>query len=522
MKVLCDDKYDISDKLWFRGFFYFDEKKYESCKADGTKIYNIVSDAVEKNKIKCFNGNFAIVIDIGGKKYAIVDRIMSFPLYYGYKDGELYISDRVKSLLKVYGEIVIDKKAVQEFYSAGFVLGDSTVYRNINIILAGCYMEIDNLDNTQVIRYFDHVHNAVRPGSFDGLAKELNKITDKVFQRMIEGFHGRQVVLFLSGGYDSRLVAVELKKFQYENVICFSFTSRIGREESVAKKIASELGYKLILINQVEEFKKIEKTKSYKDYLLQAGGGYTYPYIQGCMLKEYLDNGTIDKDCIVITGNSGDVIEGEDFSTELCGKETYSKDEVIDAIIKKHCIQKGLKYGRQRYFLDLIEKELPCKDSYSYEESQDIFERFNWLHRQAKYVVNDVRCYDIYLGVDWRLPLWDNDLVDFWLKVPVEYREFRKLYYKSIEEEKYDTANIKTWYDKMREWIRKNMSPVLYALYPFRKVYMYLRDRKWDYYGEITLKKYLRIVFASGGYKTNAFTVRLEEYCDEFIKPYIK
>lgn len=522
MKISCDPKYNISDKLWFRGYFYYDKKRYENNRADATKLYSVINKAIRDNEIKSFNGNFAIIIIIDDRRYIIVDRIMSFPVFYTFKDKVLYVSDRINNLLDVYGKISVDKDIAREIHSAGYVLGDSTVYKNIKFVLAGCCMAVDANDNISMERYFDHVHDEVHSYDFDELARELNRVTDEVFQRLIEGLHGRQVVLFLSGGYDSRLAAVELRKFEYDNVICFSFTSRNGREESVAKKIADELGYRLILLNQVDEFRKIEKTKKYKDYLLEASGGYTYPYIQGCMLKEFLDNGIIEKDCVVITGNSGDVIEGQDFTTDLYGKAFYSRDEIIDAIVKKHCRHRGLKYGRQKYLLDVIGSEIPYKDKFSYEESQDIYERFNWLHRQTKYVVNDVRCYDVYLGLDWRLPLWDNELVDFWLKVPVEYREFRKLYFKSIEGETYDTANIKTWYDITREWLRKNMTPVLYIFYPFRKIYMYLREKKWNYYGDISFMKYLRVIFESGGYQTDAVTTRLKQYCDEFIDPYIE
>jgi asparagine synthase (glutamine-hydrolysing) len=56
-------------------------------------------------------------------------------------------------------------------------------------------------------------------------------------------------------------------------------------------------------------------------------------------------------------------------------------------------------------------------------------ELFDFNERQAKFIVNAVRVYEFF-GYEWRIPFWDMELVNFFLKVPIEHRINQKLYRK--------------------------------------------------------------------------------------------
>jgi len=51
----------------------------------------------------------------------------------------------------------------------------------------------------------------------------------------------------------------------------------------------------------------------------------------------------------------------------------------------------------------------------------------DWQERQAKFIVNSVRVYEFW-GYEWRIPLWDNQLMDFFSGVPLKLRLEKKLY----------------------------------------------------------------------------------------------
>jgi asparagine synthase (glutamine-hydrolysing) len=48
-------------------------------------------------------------------------------------------------------------------------------------------------------------------------------------------------------------------------------------------------------------------------------------------------------------------------------------------------------------------------------------------HRLARFIINAVRVYE-YFGLQWRMPLWDNELVEFWYRIPTAPRRKNALY----------------------------------------------------------------------------------------------
>ena len=48
-------------------------------------------------------------------------------------------------------------------------------------------------------------------------------------------------------------------------------------------------------------------------------------------------------------------------------------------------------------------------------------------HRLARFIINAVRVYE-HFGLQWRMPLWDNELVEFWYRIPAEARRRNVLY----------------------------------------------------------------------------------------------
>ena len=52
------------------------------------------------------------------------------------------------------------------------------------------------------------------------------------------------------------------------------------------------------------------------------------------------------------------------------------------------------------------------------EQAADTFECWDCQERQAKFIVNSVRAYEFF-GFEWRLPLFDAELMDFWSRIAV-------------------------------------------------------------------------------------------------------
>jgi asparagine synthase (glutamine-hydrolysing) len=58
---------------------------------------------------------------------------------------------------------------------------------------------------------------------------------------------------------------------------------------------------------------------------------------------------------------------------------------------------------------------------FTYDEAVSLNEEWLTRHKVSKFVVNACRMYE-FMGLRWRLPLWDNDLTGFWYTVPNAFR----------------------------------------------------------------------------------------------------
>ena len=56
-----------------------------------------------------------------------------------------------------------------------------------------------------------------------------------------------------------------------------------------------------------------------------------------------------------------------------------------------------------------------------------MYEFWEFEHRQARFIVNSVRGFEFFRQ-QWAIPLWDYELIDFFLSVPVELRLGKRLY----------------------------------------------------------------------------------------------
>jgi len=141
-------------------------------------------------------------------------------------------------------------------------------------------------------------------------------------------------------------------------------------------------------------------------------------------------------DAIMVNGQTGDFIAGNHIPKALQNiNETASphtrKVKIISALIEKHfkhwqCLKNTDHLEIIRRFLDeQIDQNggLPDDPEYDY----GIFEESEFADRQSKYVLNGQRLYE-YLGLEWRLPLWDRGYLDFWEKAPLEAKIGQRLY----------------------------------------------------------------------------------------------
>ena len=98
--------------------------------------------------------------------------------------------------------------------------------------------------------------------------KKLKKLNLVLFKKLIKSCNGRQIVLPLSAGWDSRFIASGLRHFGYTNVICVTYGKNGSNDMHIAKEVANKLNFKWIKVRyNKKEIKKIMNTKDYQDYV---------------------------------------------------------------------------------------------------------------------------------------------------------------------------------------------------------------------------------------------------------------
>ena len=249
VKNNLDFKWVQNNSIYTKGYIFNKENLFKKDK-NLNKYFSDCYD--EKNFVDLLlnsNGFFWVIIETERHIFAAVDRIRSIPLFYGYINCNFYISDDARYIKEKVKDEKMDELSKTEFLLTGYVTGKDTLYPNVKQIRAGEYLVFDKMDNKlKTKRYFEFRHKNFYKMTEEEIIEKLDKVHLNVMKRLIDSLEGRTAVIPLSGGQDSRLIAVMLKRLGYENVICFSYGKPGNKESEISKKVADYLKYRWIFI----------------------------------------------------------------------------------------------------------------------------------------------------------------------------------------------------------------------------------------------------------------------------------
>ena len=397
--------------------------------------------ALIKKNIKILDGHFSIIIKRDSLIIGVVDRICTSPIYYLSSLKEFKLSNNV-SLIKNSSEMRdIDDNVIQNFISAGYTIGRSTIYKNIYKLEAGSFI-IFNAETRKisVSKYYNYSPYKPYLKNKKNLKKKLTEITLGVLEGVRDAGY-EQILVPLSAGYDSRLVVSGLYKINTKNVFCFSYGLKNNFEASYARLVANKLNYKWKFIElTIKSQKKFFSSAIFKNYLSYADSFCSVPFRQDIYPIYHLKkNNLIQKKSIIVNGNTGDFISGGHIPEELFSSSSnVSKEErlkkIVHLIIKKHFslwVGTSTNYSKTKEQIYLLLSEVlnQVKSYYDY----GLYEYFEYMNRQSKFIISNQKIYDFF-DLDWNLPLWSNEYIDFWEKVPIQLKKRQRLYKEMLQE----------------------------------------------------------------------------------------
>ena len=313
------------------------------------------------------------------------------------------------------------------------------------------------------------------------LKKEINKL----FISIIKEAKGRRIIVPLSAGLDSRLIISGLKKYNYQNVKCFSYGHKNNFESLVAKRVAKKLGYEWKFVEiKYKDARNFYTSSKFNKYLNSANDGINVPVTHSLYaIDELLKVKYINKNDIIINGNSGDFISGGHIPTnikyfkKLSDKPKNLFNRVFDSHFTKH-------YALWRTLINKENKKIikkilyfQLKDSTKVKEKiteYSVLELLEYENRQVKHVINGQRVYDFY-KLNWLLPLWNKSFVKFWQGVPLKYKLNQILYKKVL----YDLDFGGVWRDEFN--VKPHISPNWIRIPRFfiKGLFIFIGRSKW-------------------------------------------
>lgn len=118
--------------VYYRGESFYKNKLYRS--DDFGCLLSTWNEGNVKENIGLCNGNFIAIITFDESVYVFADKIMSFPILWREKDGDVVITDDVSKICDRQG---VFRRGVRELLAFGYVLGNDTIYKNIYSIRGG-------------------------------------------------------------------------------------------------------------------------------------------------------------------------------------------------------------------------------------------------------------------------------------------------------------------------------------------------------------------------------------------------
>ncbi|RXJ84877.1 asparagine synthase (glutamine-hydrolyzing) [Arcobacter sp. CECT 8985] len=190
---------------------------------------------------------FSILDKIKNKLFLVRDRAGVKPLYYYTNENQFIFSSEIKSFHK-HPSFSKEQnlEVLPYFFQFGYIPAPYTIFENCFKLEAGHYLElkIDNLE-FKITKYWDvndfYLKEKINKEEHQIIEDIENILDDAINHRMVSDV---PVGVFLSGGYDSSLVASILAKKQGKKINTFTigFDDKKYNEAKHAKTIAEYLG----------------------------------------------------------------------------------------------------------------------------------------------------------------------------------------------------------------------------------------------------------------------------------------
>ena len=399
--------------------------------ADGEPLGRIADAAAG------LDGFFGAVVADGAAAYLVADGARSVPLYHA-EDGAV-VSDRGRVVADAVGG-TRDPVTESEFLVTRYVAGDDTIWRGVGSTTPG---EVRRVGPGGVSRrrYRRHwPHPGGEPGDVDTLRAGFETALDRL-ERVADG---RPIVIPLSGGHDSRLLAAGLVERGCE-VIGFTFGRSGHPDVEVSREVAGRLGIEWVFVpySQAEWEGWFHGTAG-RRYRAAAFGGDALPFLaEWPAVRRLVGTGRVPETAVFCPGHTV-ATPGERLPRFRSGADASGASGAPDDAVAP-TVEALVEYVLDTHYslwawdddafraaaAERIRRGLlgdrPATAVSDPESAAAAYERWEWTARMSTFTNGDLRVYDD-CGVEWWLPLWDPAYVAAWRRLPAASRRGKSLH----------------------------------------------------------------------------------------------
>ncbi|WEL16668.1 Asparagine synthase (glutamine-hydrolyzing) [Halorhabdus sp. SVX81] len=437
-------------------------------------------------------GYFSLIVEKEQTVYAVTDHLNSKPLYFGESEQGPFISDDVPWMSDLFDISDSSEIAEVEHLTNRAIMNGQTRYPGIKRLPAGSLLVARSDDNSsqfQVEQYYQPrtpTDIAIERKDVGTVIDDFTTKVQAAFQELIKYADGRQLVVPLSSGNDATLVALMLRRLGYDNVVCFT-ANNCGNEVEPAERIANEIGYPWYSTDETHsDWRTLYESGALDEYYqtvgLISGDNPAFKYVQ---IKKLVERGVIADDAIFVPGHTANDV-GRAIPPTFTEEGNVGEDEFRSAIKRDNLWLYAAEVHSQALRRRLLDRVLAglgySGGELTSAQAINLYEDFRWDLYQ-NWVWNESLI--DYLGFEWRCPLLNKNLVEFWTETHPRWKRDQyayKKYVKNLYEEETGSTkpqrsdtNPSGYFNKMKKLLKST---------PLERILRELRYRRqWrEYY----------------------------------------
>lgn len=383
-----EDAWSRVDDVHLTGLCYYDGEYVTSDEIPAV-FGDIRTEETLCERLEHCTGTFSVVIIRNDRVLAATGPApASTGLFYSEWDGG-YLADRYRWLEAQLPTQSYSQRIAVEMLLSGIIHGRDTLHPEVYQLQPGQILRIprDETSSWLLTRYYAPEITGAVIVETDRMVDELEETMNTIFTRLKQAAADRPVLLALSGGYDSRLLAILLHKHGFEDVYAYGLNTQSHLDLSLSERVADRLGFEWVGFEYSHDdlFEMYESDFWHRLNDAFGNHGTAEPHATtGLTIKNILEHPDLPESGIKIAGDSPADAVGNYITESFISGETVPREEVVDILIRHYFGNKSIYSDTRRKIRNRILEFVDIEDTVPTSTAIGILSKWHWIFRGSR------------------------------------------------------------------------------------------------------------------------------------------